>query len=115
MSWPPNGAEKAGDRITRQLTYVDASPIHGWGLYARVAIESGSYIGTYLGPTAKRNGSHVLWIEDADGEWIGRRGMNRLRYLNHRKPPNAEFDGFNLYALRDIRADEEITIDYHWD
>ena len=28
---------------------------------------------------------------------------------------DAAFDGFDLYALRAIRRDEEITIDYGWD
>lgn len=115
MSWPPNAAEKAAERRTREFVYVDASPIHGWGVFARVPIEQGLFIGSYLGPTAKRNGSHVLWIEAEDGGWIGRRGLSRLRYLNHTPRPNAEFDGFHLYALRGIDADEEITIDYHWD
>lgn len=114
LTWPPNAALKAADRLTRQRVYVAASPIHGKGLYAREAIPRRDYIGTYLGPAAKRNGSHVLWV-DAGDQWIGRRGFNRLRYLNHSARPNAEFDGFDLYALRRIRPDEEITIDYHWD
>lgn len=114
MSWPPNAAQKAADRRTRQLVYVDHSPIHGWGLFACDRLDAGLYIGTYLGPTAQRNGSHVLWVDTGQG-WIGRRGFNRLRYVNHSKRPNAEFDGFDLYARRTIRPDEEITIDYGWD
>jgi len=107
--------EKAWNRETNRLVYVDASPIHGWGLFARARLPAGEFIGTYLGPWARQNGSHVLWVEDDDGRWIGRRGLNRLRYLNHSARPNAEFDGFDLYARRAIRPDEEITIDYHWD
>jgi SET domain-containing protein len=42
----------------------------------------------------------------------GRRGLNLLRYLNHAERPNAEFDGFDLYALKNIRAGEEITFNY---
>lgn len=114
MSWPPSSAEKAADRRTNRLVYVERSPIHGWGLFASERLPRGVFIGTYLGPAAKRNGSHVLWVEDGDG-WIGRRGFNRLRYLNHSKRPNAEFDGFHLYARRAIQPDEEITIDYGWD
>jgi len=115
MAWRPSAEEKARDRETNRLVYVNASVIHGWGLFAREPIAGEVYIGTYLGPMAKANGSHVLWIEDEDGEWIGRRGFNRLRYLNHSAEPNAEFDGFDLYSLRPIAPDEEITIDYHWD
>ena len=114
MVWPPGPAERAIERRTRELVYVDRSPIHGKGLFARCEIGRGTYIGRYLGPEARRNGSHVLWVESGDG-WVGRRGFNRLRYLNHAVPPNAEFDGFELYARRRIRAGEEITIDYHWE
>ena len=99
-----------------KLTYVNESPIHGKGLYARVDIESGTYLGEYLGPEATRNGSHVLWVYD-DDDMIGRSGQNKLRYLNHSQDYCAEFDGFELYAVRDIQAGEEITINYgeDWD
>lgn len=114
LSWPPAPAERAIDERTRTLVYVDRSPIHGKGLFARQQIPAGTYIGRYLGPEAQRNGSHVLWVEEGTG-WVGRRGFNRLRYLNHDPRPNAEFDGFDLYASRTIRTGQEITIDYHWD
>jgi len=39
-------------------------------------------------------------------------GKNLLRYLNHSSKPHAEFIGFELFAIRDINLDEEITIDY---
>lgn len=114
MSWSPTAAQKAADRRTNELVYVDRSVIHGRGLFARQALGRGLFIGTYLGPVAQRNGSHVLWVDAGNG-WVGRRGFNRLRYLNHSSRPNAEFDGFHLYTLRAIRAGEEITIDYGWD
>ena len=114
MSWPPSPAQKAADRRTQGLVYVDASEIHGRGLFAKVRMARGTFVGTYLGPAAQRNGSHVLWVEADDG-WIGRRGFNRLRYLNHSRCPNAEFDGFDLYTLRAIAPGEELTIDYGWD
>jgi SET domain-containing protein len=37
---------------------------------------------------------------------------NLLRWLNHSDDPNAELDGFDLYARRAIAVDEEITFDY---
>lgn len=95
-------------------TYVDQSAIHGRGLYAAVDINAGDYIGTFKGPPAQRNGSHVLWLIDEDGNHFGRRGINALRYLNHGENANAEFYDFDLYATRDIAAGEEITIDYGW-
>ena len=95
-----------------KLSYIAPSDIHGKGLFAKVEIEEGTFIGTYKGPEAKRNGSHVLWVYEDDGEVIGRRGLNKLRYLNHCDSPNAEFDGFDLYTLREIGPGEEITINY---
>ncbi|HEB82782.1 MAG TPA: SET domain-containing protein [Gammaproteobacteria bacterium] len=100
------------DEELEQLYYADESGIHGTGLYARKRIRKGSYMGEYDGPEVTDNGSHVLWVEEDDGEWIGRDGQNLLRYLNHSKKPQAEFVGFKLYAMRDIEPDEEITIDY---
>jgi SET domain-containing protein len=94
-----------------KLTYVTDSDIHGKGLYAREDIPSGTYLGEYEGPEAKRNGSHVLWVYD-DDVVVGRSGRNKLRYLNHSTEYCAEFDGFELFASRHIKAGEEITINY---
>ena len=102
------------DRELRDLVYVALSPIHGKGLFAQRRIQAGEYIGTYWGPRAQRNGPYVLWVYDSQepSQPVGRRGRNRLRYLNHALPPNAEFVGFDLYALRAIAVAEEITISY---
>ena len=102
------------------LYYVDESGIHGKGLYARAAIKKGEYLGTYDGPegveegneNVLENGSHVLWVEQDDGRWVGRDGQNILRYLNHHTDPHAEFDGFDLYAIKNINEGEELTINY---
>ena len=96
----------------KKLTYVASSVIHGKGLFAKTRIEDEIYLGTYQGPEAKRNGSHVLWVYEDDGDVVGRRGLNKMRYVNHSDKPNAEFDGFDLYSTRDIQPNEEITIDY---
>lgn len=92
--------------------YVAQSPIHGLGLFAAEPIRRHAWIGTFKGPRARRDGTHVLWIVDENDNWRGRRGRNKLRYLNHDAAPNAEFHDFDLYALRPIAPDEEITIDY---
>ena len=94
-----------------KLSYVNDSGIHGKGLFARVDIEEGTYLGEYEGPVAKRNGSHVLWVYEEDTV-VGRSGRNKLRYLNHSIESCAEFDGFELFACRKIAIDEEITINY---
>jgi SET domain-containing protein len=88
------------------------SPIHGLGCFARVAFSAGTYIGTYQGPVATRDGTYVLWISEDRVHWNGRSGRNMLRWLNHSTRPNAVFDGFDLFALTDIGVGEEITFDY---
>ena len=99
---------------TEDLVYSAPSPIHGTGLFAKVRIKKGTHIGTYQGPTAKRDGKYVLWVDEGEG-WIGRRGQNVLRYTNHSDAPNAEFDGFDMYAKRAIAPNEEITFNYEGD
>lgn len=94
---------------------VGTSEIHGQGLFAARHLTAGSRIGTYEGTQTAEDGMHVLWVEEAEGEWIGYEGRNCLRYLNHSSDPNAEMDGRECYALRDIGPGEEITIDYGWD
>jgi SET domain-containing protein len=111
-------AATSGGPVRRRLAdivYVAKSAIHGNGLFARIPIPKGSYIGSYKGPNAKRNGTYVLWVIGERGEATGRSGRNQLRFLNHSARPNAYFDGFDLYALRTIRPDEEITFDYQWE
>ena len=97
--------------VMEELVHVALSPIDGQGLFASRTIKKETYLGTYDGPAAKRNGKYVLWVVDGD-EVVGRRGMNKLRYVNHSEEPNAEFVGFDLFALRRIAPDEEITVDY---
>jgi len=100
------------DPLSARL-YVAASPIHGRGCFARIGFELGELIGTFIGPLVDEDGPHVLWVCDAEsGEVVGRIGTNLLRWVNHSDDPNAEFDGFDLYARRAIVRDEEITCDY---
>jgi uncharacterized protein len=98
------------------MAYVGESPIHGRGLFARRAIAAEEYIGSYEGPATQEDGMHVLWIWNEDSErWEGIDGKNEMRFLNHASEPNADWWGTDLYAVREIAADEEITFDYGWD
>lgn len=101
------------------LFYVAESKIHGMGLFAKRMINKGEFIGTYKGPYQPPSryyldnfGPHVLWVVDENGMIEGRDGRNILRYMNHHAKPCAEFDGFDLFALRNIRKGSEITIHY---
>ncbi len=100
------------NKALKEWFYTEKSAIHGKGLFARKHIKKGAYMGEYDGPAVKDNGMHVLWVEEDDDQWVGRDGKNLLRYLNHSQSPLAEFVGFELFALRDIQPDEEITINY---
>ena len=98
----------------REFVYSDKSGIHGTGLFAAVDIKKGSYIGTYYGPEAKRNGMYVLWLYDKENpeDIVGISGKNLLRYLNHSRPGNAFFEEADLYAGMAIPQGDEITFDY---
>ena len=98
------------------LAYVADSAIHGRGLFARRAIKPDDYIGTYRGKPTQTNGMHVLWLWNDERErWEGIDGKNEMRFLNHSNEPNADWWGDELFALRPIARDEEITFDYGWD
>lgn len=87
---------------------IKESGIHGKGLFTAQFIKKGELIGIYRGKECKRDGVYVLWVDN-----IPHYIRNKLRYANHAKKPNAEvLDGFYLYAKRNIRSNEEITIHY---
>ncbi len=46
------------------LAYVDDSPIHGKGLFARKHIGTGELIGVLDGAPTSTDGEHVLWLEE---------------------------------------------------
>ena len=76
---------------------IRPSPIHGTGSFATQSIKKGKFINTHFKPGYK--------ITDFG------------RNLNHCKQPNAiskknSDDSFNTYAQKNIKADDEITLDY---
>jgi uncharacterized protein len=95
------------------LVTSKASSIHGTGVFALASIASGDFIGVYEGDATDIDGTWVLWIDDnEDGSWRGIDGTGVLRFLNHSRTPNVEFDGPELYAVRDITPGEELLFDY---
>ena len=90
--------------------FVDTSPIHGKGLFARTFIPAGAEIGIIEGEYTTRDGEYVLWLDDQTGIRV----ESDLRYINHSDSPNAAYyDDLKVYALRDIHPGEEITHNYH--
>jgi len=106
------GATSQRPSRLRDRVYRAPSVIHGTGCFARIPFAAGDLIGTYAGPAVRRDGTYVLWVLEAGAAPLGLSGRNLLRWLNHQDPGNARFDGFDLYALSDIDAGEEITFDY---
>jgi SET domain-containing protein len=98
--------------MSNKKIYVAESAIHGKGLFARSPIKSGEIIGVVQGKKTRKNGDHVLWVN----EEYGVRVQCDLRYINHDPKPNAcYYNTLEVIALRDIAPDEEITHDYQWD
>ncbi len=93
----------------KDITYVAESTIHGKGLYARVPIGKGTIIGKLKGRPTQQDGSHVLWLSEAEGFEVS----CNLKYINHAEKPNAcYYDDLTVVALRDNSDDEEITHNY---
>ncbi len=93
----------------KEWVYVDDSPIHGKGLFAKCDIPKGSVIGVVKGMTAKRDGPYVLWLSEDEGIRV----RCDLRFINHSKRPNAAYyDTLEVVALRDIPRGKEITHNY---
>lgn len=89
-----------------------ASARHGRGLFARRRFRPGAWIGRFEGRPTTRDGLHVLWLLDEQGEEEGLLVTNAMRFLNHSSDPNAELDGIDVYAIRNIQPGAEILIHY---
>ena len=104
---------------------IKPSPIEGRGCFARVPLKGRKKIAEYTGEKIsdaeanRRAGRRRLRICDVNGRWSldGSRGGNGTHYINHSCEPNSYMknvsDHILVMALRDIKAGEEITIDYH--
>ena len=111
-------------RSSRAL-FVMKSPLHGSGCFAAVRFLKHSSIAEYSG---KRicHAEAMQRMRGPDGKRIselsadcyidGSVGGNETQYINHSCEPNADVfivDSFMIvFALRKIRAGEEITVDY---
>ena len=95
--------------MKESLFYVDDSPIHGKGLFARKYIGAGELIGIINGVPTSTDGEHVLWVDEENGFHV----KCDLRFINHSDEPNAVYyDTLEVCALTDIAPGEEITHDY---
>lgn len=100
------------------------STIEGKGCFSRRSFRQGRKIAEYTGEKIsnaeanRRAGRRRLRICAINSRWSldGSKGGNGTHYINHSCEPNSYMKilyGHILFlALRDIRAGEEITIDY---
>ncbi|MCH8542816.1 MAG: SET domain-containing protein-lysine N-methyltransferase [Alcanivorax sp.] len=96
--------------VRDDLVEVGRSPVHGKGLFARTDIEEGTLLGLCRAQPARKDGPHVLWLDDGEKPV---RVTCKLRYINHDRKPNvAYYEDLTVEALRDIRAGEELLHHY---
>jgi uncharacterized protein len=104
---------------------IRKSNINGHGCFATIPFKRGRKIAEYAGERIndleaqkRARKRRILRICDIDGRFSidGSRGGNGTHYINHSCEPNAYmrtlYGHVLFFALRDIRAGEEITIDY---
>jgi uncharacterized protein len=111
---------------------VRRSGVHGHGVFAVNALRTGQEIGSYAGRRYAPNESHAAWDDRltflfrlSDGSMIdGAQGGNATRHINHACEPNVEavedYDAAGdlvviIQATQDIRAGEELFLDYALD
>lgn len=89
--------------------YVEASTIHGFGLFARELIQAGEVIGAIEPKRVTSDGPHVLWLSEDEGHQV----EGPLKFINHCAQPNAcYYDDLTVVALTDIAPGAEITHNY---
>lgn len=118
----------------RQRTVVGHSETHGWGAFSVDKIMKNDIIGEYVGEIvnqvdAERRGTlydeidySFLFNTTEEFALDSTRLGNKLRYCNHHFIPNCEARlmrvggdiRVGLYALKDIRANEELFFDYKY-
>lgn len=99
--------------------YLGKSGIHGKGIFAKKDIKKDERIChiegkrvTQFSKTEKEALSIPNWFGMSRKIWIDPEGTI-FRYLNHSCSPNAAVIGTRtLVAMRDMRKDEEVVIDY---
>ena len=104
------------------------SKIHRWGVYAAEFIPARRKVIEYMGEKISRREtkrradlSDMIYLFTLDPYWTldGSVGGSGAQYINHCCEPNLIariIRGHILYmSLRDIKAGEELTVDYHFD
>lgn len=115
------------DRNWEEFVKVKRSKIHGKGIFAASNIPNDELVIVIKGETI--TGKECERREEEDNNvyifWNGRYyidtfNTDKIKYINHDCNPNCtvlerDKDSLNLVAIREIKKDEEITMDYGYD
>jgi uncharacterized protein len=131
---PGQTAALNGDRPHIEPAYacfrlrLAPSKIHRWGVYAGEFIPAGRKVIEYTGERISRREtkrradlSELTYLFTLDAYWTldGSVGGSGAEYINHSCDPNLVArivkDHIIYVSRRDIRAGEELTVDYHFD
>ena len=97
---------------------IHKSKVHGNGIFANEDIKRGELIDFVKGKihhlkvlTKRESHSHPNWIGVSKYTWLD--PMPPYKFLNHSCNPSAGIKGrISVYAIRNIKKGEEVTIDY---
>ncbi len=111
-----------------KYVYVEESPIEGKGIFTSVDIPKGSNIMVIAGEVIdgyecerreeEENNVYIFW--NGDECYIDTVNSGKIKYINHDCNFNCDVlerdeTSLILSAYRDIKAGEELTIDYGYD
>ncbi|TAJ36744.1 MAG: SET domain-containing protein-lysine N-methyltransferase [Reyranella sp.] len=115
-------------KVSKAFVYLGRSAIHGIGCFADCDVKKGEIIRIWDGkdsrwiPTAKAHASpqaHLIkrfGIRNHGGYWCPKDFLRISTgwYMNHSADPNTGSDDEDVtyHALRDIKAGEELVMDY---
>lgn len=106
-------------------TYLDKSPIHGFGVYAKAAIKKGDVVWRFNErfdlvlteeefaqlPPSVREELEIHMYEPERGRYYYETTMGK--YMNHSREPNVDFTEIGLgICTRDVAPNEELLCDY---
>jgi hypothetical protein len=112
---------------TTEFSFMLKPAEYGVGVFATHDIKKGTFLRLFGDSKSPSDNCRELRDEDVPklfwsycpsrgGTMMGPSDFGRMEvgwYLNHSKIPNARHENYNYYALRDIKAGEEIAIDYN--
>ncbi len=107
-------------------TFLDKSPIHGFGVFAKEAVRAGTPVWRFherldirftpeefaaLPENVREELEIHMYEPESGGPFFYEATMGK--YMNHSREPNVDFADVGVgVATRDIAAGEELTCDY---